>query len=244
MNKSSKILFGSVAALLTIMAIGARARPNFSGAATVSGCTGCHSRPSGSFNVLPSSLIEMVTGGTSQVTFDVTQLGSAGDASSIAVYGLNTPNLMATPVLTGWSQRTDGAAVYVNPFFNTVGQRVLQLSIGAGATLGDYSINAVLGGGSEDWSTVRSFTIRLRAPGIPGDYNGNGVVEAADYVAWRKNPANFGGTPAGYNTWRANFGRTAGSGSASRGAIPEPGTGVLAAFLVAALVFRSARARK
>ena len=24
-------------------------------------------------------------------------------------------------------------------------------------------------------------------PGVPGDYNDNGVVEAADYVVWREN---------------------------------------------------------
>jgi hypothetical protein len=65
---------------------------------------------------------------------------------------------------------------------------------------------------------------------IPGDYNGNGRVDAADYVAWRKDPASFGGNPAGYNTWRAHFGETAGSGSAVSGAaVPEPGCCVLAA---------------
>jgi hypothetical protein len=65
---------------------------------------------------------------------------------------------------------------------------------------------------------------------IPGDYNGNGRVDAADYVAWRKDPASFGGNPAGYNTWRAHFGETAGSGSVVSGAaVPEPGCCVLAA---------------
>jgi hypothetical protein len=61
--------------------------------------------------------------------------------------------------------------------------------------------------------------------GLAGDYNGNGRVDAADYVVWRKNPAGFGGNPAGYNTWRENFGKSAaGSGSALAGAssVPEP----------------------
>jgi hypothetical protein len=55
---------------------------------------------------------------------------------------------------------------------------------------------------------------------LPGDYNMNGVVDAADYVVWRKND----GTPAGYDTWRANFGRTSGSGASLAGAqsVPEP----------------------
>jgi hypothetical protein len=56
---------------------------------------------------------------------------------------------------------------------------------------------------------------------LAGDYNNDGRVDAADYVVWRK--SNINGA-AGYNTWRTNFGRTAGSGSAlSSGAVPEPG---------------------
>lgn len=37
---------------------------------------------------------------------------------------------------------------------------------------------------------------------LPGDYNGDGTVDAADYVVWRRD-----GSVLGYNTWRANFGR-------------------------------------
>jgi hypothetical protein len=66
--------------------------------------------------------------------------------------------------------------------------------------------------------------------GIPGDYNNDGRVDAADYVVWRKNPGAFGGDPGGYNTWRTNFGSTPGSGSslgAGSSAVPEPGSAVL-----------------
>ena len=67
--------------------------------------------------------------------------------------------------------------------------------------------------------------------GVPGDYNNNGKVDAADYVLWRKNPGAYGGDPAGYNTWRANFGNPPGNGSSlgDAGAVPEPGTIFLAA---------------
>jgi hypothetical protein len=56
---------------------------------------------------------------------------------------------------------------------------------------------------------------------VSGDYNGNGAVDAADYVVWRKTD----GTPAGYNAWRTHFGQTAGSGSGAiaNSAVPEPG---------------------
>jgi hypothetical protein len=52
-----------------------------------------------------------------------------------------------------------------------------------------------------------------------GDHNEDGEVDAADYVAGRKLPDNFGGDPAWYDTFRANFGEPASGGS---GAIPEP----------------------
>jgi hypothetical protein len=63
--------------------------------------------------------------------------------------------------------------------------------------------------------------------GQPGDYNEDGHVDAADYVAWRKLPANFGGDPAGYNTWRANFGEGS-PGSGGSGGVPEPAACALA----------------
>jgi hypothetical protein len=69
--------------------------------------------------------------------------------------------------------------------------------------------------------------------GVLGDYNNNGVVDAADYVVWRDNPASLQneGTSPGvvdqedYNFWRSRFGANAGSGAAA--AVPEPTTLVL-----------------
>ncbi|HEX2475338.1 MAG TPA: PEP-CTERM sorting domain-containing protein [Lacipirellulaceae bacterium] len=75
-------------------------------------------------------------------------------------------------------------------------------------------------------------------PPLAGDYNNNGVVDAADYVVWRKNDING---QQGYDDWRANFGRTATPGGASAlwDAIPEPATVVL--LVVAALFVRRKR---
>jgi hypothetical protein len=75
---------------------------------------------------------------------------------------------------------------------------------------------------------------------LDGDYDGSGVVDAADYVVWRKT----GGTASGYNTWRTNFGRTAAGGSAIDGArVPEPTTMALVAFaaLLASAIERARR---
>jgi len=77
------------------------------------------------------------------------------------------------------------------------------------------------------WNLTRLYTtgeVTLTAvPGLlSGDYNGNRVVDAADYVLWRKNPGvNY--TEDDYITWRTTFGQTADSGAgAIRAAVPEP----------------------
>jgi hypothetical protein len=69
-------------------------------------------------------------------------------------------------------------------------------------------------------------------PAPPGDYNQNGVVDAADYVVWRKTD----NTPDGYNTWRSHFGQTAGSasGAGANAAVPEAGTLLVVLMLAAA----------
>ena len=72
-------------------------------------------------------------------------------------------------------------------------------------------------------------------PGLPGDYSGNGVVDAADYVVWRKK----NGTQEEYNTWRTNFGRTSGAASLSDVTAPEPASFVL--LILGAAVFMHRR---
>jgi hypothetical protein len=61
---------------------------------------------------------------------------------------------------------------------------------------------------------------------LPGDENEDGVVDAADYIAWR----NRGGNPADYEKWRQNFGTRAGAPAAAAGAastVPEPASQTL-----------------
>ncbi len=71
---------------------------------------------------------------------------------------------------------------------------------------------------------------------IAGDYNHNGIVDAADYLVWRKDPNR---TQAQYDLWCANFGQPIGNGFLANTAVPEPGT--LAMLLVLALAICSRR---
>jgi hypothetical protein len=69
------------------------------------------------------------------------------------------------------------------------------------------------------------------------DYNNDGTVDAADYVAWRKSPASFGGDPAGYDAWKQQFGQPS-PGAGGGGAVPEPASMTMLAIGLAALCFR------
>jgi hypothetical protein len=77
--------------------------------------------------------------------------------------------------------------------------------------------------------------------GLTGDYNNDGKVDAADYVLWRKTPGSFGGDPAGYTAWRANFGTGGPGAGLGAGAVPEP-TSV--ALLVLGLVALGCRQKR
>jgi hypothetical protein len=78
-------------------------------------------------------------------------------------------------------------------------------------------------------------------PGVQGDYNGNGVVDAADYVLWRNggplmNDPTPGVLPEDYTFWRSRFGRTSGSGSVAADAVPEPTVGIHLVLVLAAML--------
>jgi T5SS/PEP-CTERM-associated repeat protein len=117
------------------------------------------------------------------------------------------------------------------------------------AGLYKFAINYAAGTGNDIALVTHSVSLL-------GDYNGNGVVDAADYVQWRKT-ANTAVTPYSgadgsgnglvddedYLVWRSNFGLTSAAIAAAiesdqRAAVPEPPAAVCisAALLTFALV--------
>lgn len=88
--------------------------------------------------------------------------------------------------------------------------------------------------------------------GVSGDYNNNGVVDAADYVLWRnggplQNEVDAPGTvnSADYTAWRTRFGNTSGSGASSGlVAVPEPACAALAMWTVLLTMARRRSARR
>lgn len=77
---------------------------------------------------------------------------------------------------------------------------------------------------------------------VVGDYNGNGSVDAADYVVWR-NGDSPDDTQAGYDLWKANFGKPAGAG-ATAGGVPEPASIGLLLIGLAAMTVSARRGNK
>ncbi|QDT68395.1 hypothetical protein MalM25_13170 [Planctomycetes bacterium MalM25] len=59
---------------------------------------------------------------------------------------------------------------------------------------------------------------------LAGDFNGDSVVDAADYTVWRDNTGG-GFTPADYSMWSDNYGATQASNAK---AVPEPNAALLA----------------
>lgn len=108
--------------------------------------------------------------------------------------------------------------------------------------------------GLADITDVISYTLAEAPPGgVPGDYNNNNFVDAADYVLWRKGgplqnevatPGSV--TPEDYDAWRARFGNTAGAGggkaSLANAAVPEPLSGMLLVAGASLLVIQRRRA--
>jgi hypothetical protein len=89
----------------------------------------------------------------------------------------------------------------------------------------------------------------VEASFLPGDYNQNGTVDAADYTVWRDhlgsgttlaNDDTPGVDQDDYTRWKDNFGQTSGSGSAAKtnAAVPEPTTALLMALAVAGVLNR------
>jgi hypothetical protein len=94
------------------------------------------------------------------------------------------------------------------------------------------------------YSTYNNYNmaiVGLTFASLPGDFNNDGKVDAADYVVWRKQSL----SAEKYQEWRANFGAAAGSGSAlplgESPAVPEPTTILLLASALTARTLHRTR---
>jgi hypothetical protein len=78
--------------------------------------------------------------------------------------------------------------------------------------------------GAQQWLVSygeTALTLSVVGDAIPGDFNVDGVVDAADYTVVRDG-LGVTYTTADYNTWRLNYGRTNVTVAGSAVAVPEP----------------------
>ncbi len=107
-----------------------------------------------------------------------------------------------------------------------------------------YQFSSVTANEGHSWGQWRGqldeILIKLIGPPLIGDYNQDGVVDAADFVTWRKksgaanlpnrDPNNTGPIgQADYDTWRAHMGDRLGAtaGLSNSASIPEPETSAI-----------------
>jgi hypothetical protein len=222
-------------------------------------CNSCHtaSSPPSSLTISPNP-IDIKLNNHGLLTLQVTSMGTLATAV-ISVQGLENALLNATvnppPPGGHWTHATGtGGTSWLSDYIYGTGPYTMDLAIGASATTGTYPITVRFAGltaADERRGSSTSFNLMISPAGVPGDYNGNGVVDAADYVLWRNNGPlqNEVDTPgtvnaADYTAWKARFGNTSGAGSLSFaiGPIPEPATVVLAVIgLLVIYIFPSRR---
>lgn len=160
--------------------------------------------------------------------------------------------------VSGWQE----AAPTANALSELVGSGTLALALSPGQSymLGDLFDNvngirdltlefALAGDATARIGAVAYDTI---SASVLGDYNSNGIVDAADYTLWRdrlggpagslanRNPGNSGViNQSDYTYWKSRFGATSGAGATGAGlagaSVPEPASCsiLVAGFMVA-----------
>ncbi len=124
----------------------------------------------------------------------------------------------------------------VNGFTPNLGQKFDLIFAGNGLTDTFEALSLpVLQNGM--WSPVYTATSLSLFVTLQGDFNGDRVVDAADYVVWRKGL----GSIDEYNMWRSHFGQSIASGEGGNSSVPEP-SGLLMT-TICALLALSARRR-
>jgi T5SS/PEP-CTERM-associated repeat protein len=143
--------------------------------------------------------------------------------------------------------------------FNPTPGDTFTILTSAGGVSGTFGTLALptLAGGLTMGVTYTANSVILNVGGVAGDYNHNGVVDAADYVVYRNSLGQVGpGLAADGNLngqvdvgdltfWRSRFGATAGSGAglSAGSAVPEPAALMLMALASVGCLLRRMRSR-
>ena len=149
--------------------------------------------------------------------------------------GWDKPN----PQVTGVSEvNTDGsttvsnsiAAMNLGTLINPGGMTDEQL-------LADLSFNFTLDGDSVE-TRIGQVVIGPLPSGIPGDFNGDDIVNGADFLAWQRGEVSIPPSPADLADWETNYG-VGSLASATVNSVPEPsGVALVASALAGCFAVR------
>jgi hypothetical protein len=160
------------------------------------------------------------------------------DLSASLVPGVEYDQLAITGLFTHGGTVTIDLSEYVGP---ATPQQLKLIGWGSEAGLNSSTMVSFVGGSPLSY-VFQSDGLYVTADMVAilvGDYNDNGIVDAADFTVWRDKLGTtnvlpndpLGGTigPAQYDQWRDNFGAVLGSGSGSlaHSPVPEPSAWVL-----------------
>lgn len=147
-------------------------------------------------------------------------------------------------------RQADGSLPDIGGFLKLIaGSNLIDAGVPVSFTFGGTTYNLGYSGTAPD---IGAFETIPPAPVLHGDYNGDDVVDAADYVAWRdamgttltlvndETPGSVDETD--YDVWKSHFGQTLnGGGSLGSNAVPEPTS--LAMLLLAVLILAAKSCR-
>jgi hypothetical protein len=214
---------------------------NISGG-TINGCGIC------TFTAAAGSVVNVSGGDFTGFLYGLT--ASAGTETEFNIYGgsfaphidiraNNELHIFGTEFLL------NGVAIegleYGEPFEITGRDVMLTGTLADGSPL-SFELNSVSAVGQDHVSAAALLTVTLI---LPGDYNDDGTVNAADYVVWRNNVGTdaalpnditpWSVSPNDYDVWRTRFGQSRAIGAAAARPVPEPSTlaGVMVGVLVA-----------
>jgi hypothetical protein len=207
-----------------------------------------------------------------------TPSGNVTDFYSVALHELE--HTLGFGVSTNWTSLVDNSKFVGLNAEHQYGDKPIPVAAAPNQGHWDYGIQSVVYGTTTAQETLMDPDIQngtrkkvtaldaaalqdigwsiAAAPGVNGDYNNNGIVDASDYAVWRKrlnqsvtlpNDTTPGAvTAVDYTVWRANFGKSAtGSGSGSSlvdSGVPEPTSGLLAILLVVGIYFNRSLLRR
>ncbi len=181
--------------------------------------------------------------GLSPTSMVVGNVGFSNSSLLAMEIGGTSPGSSYDQILSSGALTLDGAlqVTLINGFNPAAGQSFNLFDWNSVSGTFD-SLNLPALGGGLSWNTSQLYTtgvLSVSSAGLPGDYNNNGVVDAADYTLYRDalgtNTALANDTTPGtvtvadYAVWQTNFGQTLSASAAS--AVPEPATWILALIL-------------